>query len=76
MIPWKSISRLSTHKVAASFRKSTKIGQKQGIKSNEKLYDLKFTFMMSICTLLIIDTFNRNIKTTVIEMALTDFFCS
>ena len=29
------------HKLAASFWKSTKISQKQGIKSNEKLYNVK-----------------------------------
>ena len=32
---------LLTHNLAASFRKSTKIGQKHGIKSNEKLYNVK-----------------------------------
>ena len=30
---------LLTHKLVASFWKSTKIGQKQRIKSNEKLYN-------------------------------------
>ena len=29
------------HKPAASFLKSAKVGQKQGIKSNEKLYNVK-----------------------------------
>ena len=29
------------HKPAVSFRKFTKIGQKQDIKSNEKLYNVK-----------------------------------
>ena len=35
------LTELLTHKPAASFRKSTKIGQKQGIKCNEKLYNVK-----------------------------------
>ena len=32
---------LLTHKPAVSFWKSTKIGQKQGSKSSEKLYSVK-----------------------------------
>ena len=32
---------LLTHKPAVSLWKSTKIGQKQGIKSNEKLHNVK-----------------------------------
>ena len=32
---------LVEHKLATSFRKSIKIGQKQGIKYNEKLYNVK-----------------------------------
>ena len=36
-----SLIELLTHKPRASFRKSTKIDQKQGIKSNEKLYIVK-----------------------------------
>ena len=46
--------KLLMHKLEVSFWKSTKIGQKQGIKSNEKLYILKYVitdiFMMCIFT--------------------------
>ena len=35
------LMELLTHDLAASFRKSTKIGQKQCIKSNEKLHNVK-----------------------------------
>ena len=35
------VIELLTHKPAASFRKSTKIGQKLGIKSSVKLYSVK-----------------------------------
>ena len=36
------------HKPAASFWKSAKIGQNQGIKSNEKLYDVKCAIRLYI----------------------------
>ena len=50
---------------------------KQGIKSNEKLHNLKCAFTDNYHVyLLIISTFNGNIESIVMEMALTEMFCS
>ena len=71
--------KLLTHKLTASFWKSTNIAWKQGIKSNEKLYNLKraITDLWYVSLLLlIINTFNGNIESTVMEMALIEIFCS
>ena len=68
---------LLTHKPTASFRKSTKIDQKHGIKLNEKLYNVKcaITDILNVYLfLLTISTFNRNVKSTVLTLALTEFF--
>ena len=63
------------HKPAAWFRRSTKIDQKQGIKSNEKLYNVKCAITDIMC-IFTFNTFNQNIKSTVMEIALIEFFCS
>ena len=71
--------KLLTHKLTALFWKSTKIGQKQGIKSNENLYNLKCAVTELWCVsllLLITNTFNGNIESTVMAMALTEILCS
>ena len=71
--------KLLTHKPTASFRNSTKIGQKHGIKFNEKLYNVKcaITDILDVYLfLLTISTFNRNVKSTVLKLALTEFFLS
>ena len=74
---------LLMQKLNALFWNSTKIGQKQGIKSNEKLHNLKCTmciYWYLSCVfsllLLLINTFNGKIESIVTEMALTEFFCS
>ena len=66
-----------THKPAASFWKSTIIGQKQGIKSNEKTLQCKvsdywYLWCVSLF-LLIINPFNPKIKSTVIEISFFSF---
>ena len=58
---------------------SQKSPKKQLIKSNERLYNTKcalLILMICIITLLIINTFNGNIKSTVMEMALVGIFYS
>ena len=39
------LTELLTYKSAASFLESTKIGQKQGIKSSEKRYNVRQAFI-------------------------------
>ena len=67
------------HKPTASFSKSTKIGQKQGIQSSETLYSLKcvITDIYDVYLfLLITNTFNGSFEPIVMEMTLTETFCS
>ena len=64
------------HKPETSSWKFTKMGQKQGIKSSEKLYNVSSAITDLWCVsllLLITDTFNGNIEFIVMEMALIDY---
>ena len=61
-----------TYKLAASLSKSTKVDQNQSIKSSEKFYNGKHEITdisdAYLLLLLIINTFNRSIKSTLIEI--------